>query len=205
MTNSIQQIYLEKLTAHPENPNQMRQPDFNKLRNHIKRTGLYEPIVVRPHPTEPDRFEIINGHHRIEVLRELGKSQADCIVWDADDDQTRILLATLNRLSGTADAHKKCALYRKLSEKFDSARLSKMLSDGKERIDKLLALNQASISSPSPMPEALPEAMVFFLNGSQKPIVEKAIDSAAGVSNQQIMARRRADALVKIASAYMES
>ena len=205
MSNLIQRIDLEKLRAHPENPNEMRQADFTKLRNHIKETGLYEPIVVRRHPSEAGEYEIINGHHRVEVLRELGENCADCVVWDTDDDQTRILLATLNRLGGSDEVGKKLELYRKLSETFDSAKLSKMLSESREKIDKLLALNQASINLPVSMPGAVPEAVVFFLSGDQKAVVERAIESAAGVSNQHIMARVRAEAIAEIASAYIES
>ena len=50
MANSIQSIALDKLVAHPDNPNRMSKANFAKLIRNIKRTGRYEPLVVRPCP-----------------------------------------------------------------------------------------------------------------------------------------------------------
>ena len=72
--NTIKTIVLSKLIAHPDNPNVMSDSTFRKLVRNIERTGLYEPIVVRPHPDEKDhsatadKFQIINGHHRVKAL-----------------------------------------------------------------------------------------------------------------------------------------
>src|SRR4030042_1004922 len=100
MTNTVQSIGLEKLIAHPANPNRMSTATFGKLVRNIERTGRYEPIVVRPHPARGGYFQIINGHHRCRVLTKLGYETADWVVWDVDDEQGGILLATLNRLCG---------------------------------------------------------------------------------------------------------
>lgn len=73
---------------------------LRKLRSHLGRSGRYEPLVVRPHPELPGRFQLLNGHHRLRVLKELGHNSVRCLVWDVDDDQARLYLATLNRLAG---------------------------------------------------------------------------------------------------------
>ena len=46
------------------------------------------------------RFEVLDGHQRLSVLRRLGRDQALCYLWPCDDATALVLLATLNRLEG---------------------------------------------------------------------------------------------------------
>ncbi len=118
MTNSIKSIPLDKLDAHPDNPNEQSSVNFTKLVRNIERTGLYEPLVVRPSPDRWGHFQIINGHHRCHALTKLGHKSADCIMWEIDDEQTDILLATLNRLGGSDNLGKKLKLLKRMNKRF---------------------------------------------------------------------------------------
>ena len=51
----IQKIPTELLVEHPENSNFMNAETARKLRRHIERTGRYESLTVRPHPSEDGR------------------------------------------------------------------------------------------------------------------------------------------------------
>ena len=55
---------------------------------YVTRRFWPEPLVVRRHPHERGRFQIIHGHHRFEALRTLGRAKAQAIVWNVDDEQT---------------------------------------------------------------------------------------------------------------------
>ena len=59
----IQEIPTGLLLEHPENSNFMNADTAQKLRRHIERTGRYEPLTVRPHPSEEGKFQVINGHN----------------------------------------------------------------------------------------------------------------------------------------------
>jgi len=120
--NFVKSIAIAQLTAHPANANRMSKANFAKLVRNIERTGRYEPLIVRPQPKKKGFFQIINGHHRCRALKKLGIKQADAIVWDIDDSQTDIFLATLNRLCGTDETAKKAALIKRLNEKLDILR-----------------------------------------------------------------------------------
>ena len=109
MHNTIMKIDIGKLKAHPENPNRMNDVTFNKLVRHIERTGFYEPVVVRCHGSD---YQILNGHHRVKALKQLGRKKIDCVIWDVDDDRARVLLSTLNRLGGSDVFEKKAALLK---------------------------------------------------------------------------------------------
>ncbi len=87
-------IPLQDLRVHPLNSNVMPADLREKLKAHIHRTGRYT-VVVRPHPAESGAYEILDGHHRVEVPRELGHAETRCDVWNVDDRETQLLLATL--------------------------------------------------------------------------------------------------------------
>jgi len=76
----IQEISIELLVEHPENSNFMNAEMAKKLKRHIERTGRYEPLTVRPHPGEEGKFQVINGHNRLRVLRTLDYHTALCVV-----------------------------------------------------------------------------------------------------------------------------
>src|SRR4030042_2854997 len=107
MENEIHKIELAQLDFHPDNPNRQSKVNFARLVRNIERTGRYEPLLVRPCPNKKNRFQLINGEHRCRALAKLGFKTADCIVWDVDDEQTDILLATLNRLRRAGQLFKK--------------------------------------------------------------------------------------------------
>ena len=47
MENVVRTIAIEKLVAHPDNPNRQSKVNFDKLVRNIERTGKYEPLIVR--------------------------------------------------------------------------------------------------------------------------------------------------------------
>ncbi|HBG27461.1 MAG: hypothetical protein A2Y10_02710 [Planctomycetes bacterium GWF2_41_51] len=177
--NTVLKIEMEKLLAHPENPNRMSGVNFEKLKNHIKQTGNYEPLIVRAHPEKKGFYQIINGHHRAEALKQLGETFADCAVWDVDDDGVRILLSTLNRLGGKDDLRLKIELIKKLSEKYGSKELAEKLADSKQVIEKLRDITVKSLPLPDGRgSDVFLNTLVFFLNDEQMEIVQAAIEKA---------------------------
>lgn len=130
----LQDIPVELLVPHPENSNFMDAETLKKLRRHIERTGRYEPLTVRPHPSEACKFQVINGHNRLRVLRALNHQRAHCLVWNLDDDQTRLYLATLNRLSGKDVPEHRATLLENLLGTFDIDELSALLPDDRKQM-----------------------------------------------------------------------
>ncbi|MFH1614666.1 MAG: ParB/RepB/Spo0J family partition protein [Planctomycetota bacterium] len=204
MGNSIKSIELAKLIEHPENTNRMNKSTFEKLVRHISRSGFYEPVIVRTHPVQEGFFEIINGHHRVKALHKLGCTVVDCVLWEVDDNDTRLLLATLNRLCGKDDVHNKALLYKRLNEKFDSSSLSKLLVENKSKIEKLVSSVNCRSVLPVDVKYDMPQAEVFFVDAEQHRIVEEALDLAAQDSKENSKAKQRAHALTRIAKAYID-
>ena len=210
MVNKIQSIALDKLVAHPDNPNRMSKAKFAKLLRNIERTGRYEPLVVRPCPQKPDCFQVINGHHRWRALRELDYKTAEALVWDVNDQDTDILLATLNRLGGSDILDKKLALLKRLNKSaFDgrTAELAKLLPQTSSQIKRLteLAISDCRKAVENHKSQTL-NPMVFFLSDKQQNIVSKALSAAMSeVEESRTKALKNAAALTYIAQNFINS
>ncbi|WP_108485380.1 plasmid partitioning protein RepB [Oceaniglobus ichthyenteri] len=62
----------------------LEDPDHASLRDSIKTHGQQVPILVRPHPQSPGRFQIVYGRRRLAALRDLSLP-ARALVRDLDD------------------------------------------------------------------------------------------------------------------------
>jgi len=208
---TLQWIPLDHLEPHPENSNRMPPRLLEKLKAHIQRTGLYEPLVVRPLQcgvpaaagTPHVQYQILNGHHRAEVLRQLGHTHARCDVWEVDDAEARVLLATLNRLEGRDDPAARAQLVARLAEGGSAEQLARLLPEPADAVERLLAL-----AKPPPAPLA-PEAvevparpMTFFLTDEQHEVVGQALREAAAPAAPKCS---RAEALERLALWYLEA
>jgi ParB/RepB/Spo0J family partition protein len=203
MNNELRTIRLEKLLPHPDNPNRMSKANFSKLVRNIEQTGRYEPLLVRPHPDKAGCFQIINGFHRYQALKQLGYKTANVVVWNIDDHQTDILLATINRLSGTDVLEKKLALLRKLNSKLSARELAKLLPVTSKQIERLANLKLPATPANIPT-NGFAQPMVFFVTSVQKQKIEKALALATeNIAQNQTRAKTRSVALVLIAERFL--
>jgi ParB family chromosome partitioning protein len=195
--NRVSSIPIDKLIAHPGNPNRMSKRSFARLVRNIERTGRYEPLVVR---WQGDCFQIVNGRHRWLALKQLGYESVDAVVWDVDDAETDILLSTLNRLKGSDALKKKLNLLERINRNMEAREMAKLLPFTRSQIERLKNIKvpaaPAKINTKS---FALP--MVFFLTEPQHQIVAKALASARENYNET-KAARNAAALIEMARCF---
>jgi ParB-like chromosome segregation protein Spo0J len=204
MSTKIRRISLERLVPHPGNPNRMSLVNFDKLVRNIEQTGRYEPLVVRPCPGRRGFFQIINGHHRCEALRKLGRKTAEAVVWNVDDEQTDILLATLNRLQGRDTLEKKLALLQRLSVTIAIRKLAKLLPQTRGQLERLVSAKPPARARPR-QSKLFAIPMVFLVDETQERAIEEAMSRAAGgLPDGQTRAAQRATALVRIAQRFLD-
>jgi ParB/RepB/Spo0J family partition protein len=201
-TMKIRKIELSRLWPHPDHANRMSRAAFGKLMRHIKRTGYYEPLVVRPHPHPPAAdgcFQILHGHHRCEALRRLGYETAQAIVWRVDDEQADILLATLNRLAGRDCLDRKLAILRRLRARRSIRELAQLLPQTRGQLERLTGARPLPGAGRASKSNAFATPMVFFVSDEQHAAIESALTALAEQSNEPTKAARRAAALTQIA------
>ena len=202
----IREIPTELLLEHPENSNFMNAETAQKLRRHIERTGRYEPLTVRPHPSEEGKFQVINGHNRWRVLRTLNFPMANCVVWNLDDDQTRLYLATLNRLSGNEIPERRAALLDNLLTTFDINELTALLPDDRKQIEELerLAHLEMDEAIERTIPEEkleVPVILSFMLGEAGAKEINLALDLITNSVGGELP---RGQALARLARFYLE-
>ena len=159
---------------------------LDKLANEVERTGLYPPIIVRP---VGERYQILDGHHRVQVLKRLGHDAANVVVWPVDDEQALLMLASLNRLQGDDDPRKRAALLGKLRASMPISELAQRLPEDIARVKKLLELNAAP---PSPKPpralHQMPVCLNFFVLPAQRQAVERRLAEHGGARESALLA-----------------
>lgn len=189
------EIPLTQLRSRADNANVMPEGLLVKLVGHIERTDRYPHLIVRPMPGEAGAYEILDGHHRAEALRRLGRAAARCEVWEVDDDEALVLLATLNRLQGRDDVRRRANLLESLARRFGAARLPRLLPEDAERIERL---RQVRLEPPAPAPSIragdLPAAVTFFLTAEQKRRLDEVLSAFPGTRSERLVAHLQLDA-----------
>lgn len=110
----IQRIPIEKLKPANYNPRKDLKPEdkeYQKIKKSIIEYGCVLPLVINKDMT------VIGGHQRLEILKELGYEEIECVVVNLDEKQEKRLNLSLNKNSGYWDN-------TKLEELFDELKLS---------------------------------------------------------------------------------
>lgn len=131
-------IDLDLLMPDARNANHCCEETLTKLKANIQRTGLCPPLIIRPH--SEGGYYLIDGHHRLKVLRMLAWEKAPCQIWDITDEEAQIALLTLNRLRGTDHPRKRAQLIEGLSQTFSIQAISDLLPESPSEIEDLLSL-----------------------------------------------------------------
>ena len=74
---------------------------YRQIACSIEEIGLVEPPVVCRDKQRPDIYLLLDGHLRIEVLRELGKPEVECLL--SSDDEAFTYNKRINRLSAVQE------------------------------------------------------------------------------------------------------
>jgi len=99
-----------KLRANPWNPNHMKDRQQEAVKESIAAYGQVMELLVRPHPSEPDAFQIIDGEHRFNVLPDTVYCN---VIHGLSDADAKKLTIVMNETRGSAD---KIELSQLLSE-----------------------------------------------------------------------------------------
>mgnify|MGYP002536071447 CR=1 FL=1 len=95
MTETIKNINIDLLIPFENHPFKKRDGIENEeLKESVKENGLLEPIIVRSFSA--GTYEIISGHRRVEVCKELGLQTVPAIVREMSKDEAVIAMVDSN-------------------------------------------------------------------------------------------------------------
>jgi len=206
---AIKKIPIENLIPHPLNANVMPGDFKEKLKAHIKRTARYPSLIVRPHPKEPEKYQVLDGHHRIAVLKDLNYQEARCDVWDVSDKEAKLLLATLNRLEGQDLPIKRARLVHDLLAEMNTSDLAGLLPENDRQIDELHSLLEfpaeeiaAQLDEETEQVEkVMPRVMNFVVTPDQEECILHAIERASDGTRGR---DRKARGLLNLAKHFLK-
>lgn len=110
----VQKIPIENLSPAKYNPRKDLQPgdpEYEKLLRSVEEFGYVEPIIWNKRTGN-----IVGGHQRFKVLKQLGFSEIDCVVVDMDEAREKALNIALNKISGDWDTEKLADVFRDIEQ-----------------------------------------------------------------------------------------
>ncbi len=104
--------------------------EYNNIKQSIEEFGFVEPLVVNDVGTR-----CVGGHQRLQVLRDMGIEEVECVVIHEEDEvREKTLCIALNRIKGEWDMVK-------LAELLNDENISSLptgFEDGEVDIEKIL-------------------------------------------------------------------
>jgi len=139
----IESIEIEQLKAAAYNPRKDLKPgdsEYEKLLRSIEEFGYVEPIIWNSRSGN-----IVGGHQRFKVLKQLGYEQIDCVVLDIDMAREKALNIALNKIGGEFDNIKLSGLLRDLIDTGFDSTLTGFDDDEQNQLFASIAREEAKI------------------------------------------------------------
>ena len=86
---SSKKLALDLLVPNPDQPRQYFDPRSHaELAASIQAHGILQPLLVRPHPTEKGKYQIVAGERRFRAARESGLKEVPAVIRELSDGET---------------------------------------------------------------------------------------------------------------------
>jgi hypothetical protein len=176
LTDTIERadLSVDVLVVNEMNPNKMKKREFDLLVDNIEKTGLTDPVLVRP--IEDGKYRIVGGHHRFDAAKYLGFTKVPCtIIRDPafDDDAEKFQLVRMNAIRGKLDTQAFFKLYNSMAGKYQDDTLQELFGFADEKEFQRL-INQ--------MAKELPKEQQAKFKAAAKEV--KTIDGLAKLMNE---------------------
>lgn len=107
-------VPIDKLVANDYNPNRMPDEEMNLLAQCIKKYGFLFPIITVG--IDDGLYRIVDGYHRYETLKRMGKPDVAIIDLQIDYDDAIQLTVLMNRIKGMHQVEKMSDLIKSLED-----------------------------------------------------------------------------------------
>lgn len=111
----IEKVSFERINPAAYNPRKDLKPgdpEYEKLRKSLNHWGLVEPLVWNQKTSN-----LVGGHQRFKILKELGFTEVEVVVVDLSPDEERALNIALNKITGDWDEAKLAQVILEIQER----------------------------------------------------------------------------------------
>lgn len=112
---SVNTIPIDQIDANPFQPRSDFDPaELESLAESIRVQGVLQPILVRSHPSVPDRFQIVAGERRFRATMQAGLTEIPAILRDMDDSDAAVIALVENLQRQDLNAVEEAEGYQRL-------------------------------------------------------------------------------------------
>lgn len=110
-------IKLADILPNPWNPNKTTSRQQEAIAESLQYYGQVLDLLVRPHPEQKGKYQIIDGEHRFNALN--GNEVVSATVIDLPDHEAKRLTVIMNETRGQADKIELADLLSSIESEFD--------------------------------------------------------------------------------------
>ena len=140
---AAQMLPIEQITPNPDQPRRTFEPDaLAELSASVKNRGVLQPLIVRPHPSEPDLYQIVAGERRWRAAQMAQLHELPVIVRELDDTEVLEVAIIENIQRADLNPIEEAASFRQLMDRFGHTqeKLAEALDKSRSHISNQLRL-----------------------------------------------------------------
>lgn len=129
-----QLVPVERIVPNPDQPRRVFAPDaLEELADSISTKGIIQPLIVRRHPSDPSKFEIVAGERRWRAAQRAQLHEVPVVVRDFNDTEVLEVAIIENIQRADLNPVDEAAGYRQLMERFGHTQEQLAVALGKSR------------------------------------------------------------------------
>jgi len=129
-----QLIDVKSIGPNPQQPRKAFSDDeLAELAQSIEENGLLQPILLRPAPKAPGKYELVAGERRLRAVRMLGWKAVPAVTREVDDDTLLVLALVENLQREALNPMEEAEGYQILMERYGQSHSGIGRSVGKSR------------------------------------------------------------------------
>lgn len=133
-SGEVQRLRVAAIVPNPVQPRRVfSDAELSELVDSIRENGLLQPLVVRPAPDAPERYQLVAGERRFRALIKLGWEEAPVVVREADDETLLVLALVENLQREALNPLEEAEGYQALADRFEMKQADIAKSVGKDR------------------------------------------------------------------------
>ncbi len=116
---NIQNIPIQSIDVNHLQPRSFFDDEkLSELSDSIRRQGILQPLLIRKHPDQPDRYQLIAGERRLRAGKMASLTEVPCIILDAKEDQMLEIALIENVQRSDLNPVEEARAYKHLTERF---------------------------------------------------------------------------------------
>lgn len=122
------------LTANPDQPRRyFAEEGLDELAASIRTKGIIQPLIARPDPADPTRYQIVAGERRWRAAQRAGLTELPVILRDYDDTELLEIAIIENVQRADLNPIDEGSAYRQLMDRFGHTQEQVAVALGKSR------------------------------------------------------------------------